>query len=474
MWIDDTLTNDKSLSDFFSMFKIGPNYQYFKLRSLRMAASERQSSDPYLVWIKKKLADTEMISVGSVSWLLSSWSQISAWNHYFLETLCWLDIEETNPQNWMIQGSLTNANINVSCLCATQGWQNIFEPLECTQEAADKLSRHSISDFMVLCRHCCWTPVSRFWSSACGVLCTFRLGLLKHVFLENFMTYAGDIIQTALPWPSGPQIDYMYHPTIKRSLEETSLDSLAAESCRQTNSGGFLRLKRCPNNILFWRGAMRCLDSDQVADIFTSENVTNSQKTTLELAFSCSAPWLPESAASNTIQLDDPSRGPCAVCQCALFKKYLATEWAEPAGSAAAAAELQQQCLVNRLWEHSDSHVLKTGDFCLEVQNLLLGGPHLGQGLRHHQFDATPETLYFAASSRDLILRLINGCLQLSWAQNTPKSAYGCYSLSGCVGFPPCSSPAATSGTSQRLLRPKGSFGLCCFQFEFWSCELWL
>jgi hypothetical protein len=57
-----------------------------------------------------------------------------------------------------------------------------------------------------------------------------RLGSLRRVLPEKQTTDAGEIVEVTFEEVDpGPGKDYMYHPTIKTFLEETSLDPLASD-----------------------------------------------------------------------------------------------------------------------------------------------------------------------------------------------------------------------------------------------------
>ena len=133
--------------------------------------------------------------------------------------------------------------MHVSCLCAAQGWPNIFEPLECTQEAADKLTCHSISDFMGVFWHCCQTQVPK---SSPKILKLYKDEDFAHastaIWLGSSKTcYFGKlydgcrlhITNSFQGGDSGPQkwlhTPYHYQKVSCRWVEETSLNPLAAD-----------------------------------------------------------------------------------------------------------------------------------------------------------------------------------------------------------------------------------------------------
>ena len=139
---------------------------------------------------------------------------------------------------------------------------------------------------------------------------TIWLASLKRVLPENQMTDAGQIIRVifeeVLP---GPGNCYIFHPVIKKFLDETSLDPLAVDKRKRedycvTRSSDKQLVQP---NTWFGCGTMQCSSIDQVEEVFRSANVAHRQEETLGLAsvitFACAAP-AHESAASNIIQVE--------------------------------------------------------------------------------------------------------------------------------------------------------------------------
>ena len=104
-----------------------------------------------------------------------------------------------------------------------------------------------------------------------------RLGSLKRVLPEKLVTQAGEIMDAAFEEVKpGPGKNYMYHPTIKAFLEETSLDPLASDKRMRVDyrgsSASNSEIIRLGGKTWFGRGTMRCSDRKQVAAVFSSES----------------------------------------------------------------------------------------------------------------------------------------------------------------------------------------------------------
>jgi hypothetical protein len=110
----------------------------------------------------------------------------------------------------------------------------------------------------------------------------------------------------------GPGKDYMYNPTIKTFLEETSLDPLVSDKRKREDYRGSSAntSETIQATTWFGCGSIRCSDPLQVETIIRSENVAHRQEATLRsadvitFAFACTGPRGPESAASGTVQVD--------------------------------------------------------------------------------------------------------------------------------------------------------------------------
>ena len=135
---------------------------------------------------------------------------------------------------------------------------------------------------------------------------------LKDLFPENQKMNSGEIIHAAFHEVHPGRKDYMNHPSIKKFLQETSLDPLASGKRERVDYCGSSACEWEIGNTKTWFGcgAMRCSDPEQVEEIFRSGDVAHRQLNTLGLAsvisFSCasSAPFEPESAASNTMAVE--------------------------------------------------------------------------------------------------------------------------------------------------------------------------
>jgi hypothetical protein len=138
-----------------------------------------------------------------------------------------------------------------------------------------------------------------------------RLGSLRRVLPEKQTTDAGEIVEVTFEEVHpGPGKDYMYHPTIKTFLEETSLDPLASDKRMRVDYRG--SSANTSEIILaktwFGCGTMRCSDSLRVETIFRSVNVAHRQEATLGsadvISLACAGPRGPEPAAFSTVQVD--------------------------------------------------------------------------------------------------------------------------------------------------------------------------
>ena len=135
---------------------------------------------------------------------------------------------------------------------------------------------------------------------------------LKDLFPENQKMNSGEIIHAAFDEVHPGRKDYMNHPSIKKFLQETSLDPLASGKRERVDYCGSSACEWEIGNTKTWFGcgAMRCSDPEQVEEIFRSGDVAHRQLNTLGLAsvisFSCAsaAPFEPESAASNTMAVE--------------------------------------------------------------------------------------------------------------------------------------------------------------------------
>ena len=128
---------------------------------------------------------------------------------------------------------------------------------------------------------------------------SIRLGLLKRVLPENQMTDAGEIMQATFEEvPPDPGNDYIFSPTIKKFLDETSLDLLTVDKQKRENYREEEWSKTC-----FGCRTIRYSSFEQVAKV-RSANVAHRQEATLNstsvktVAFAAPAH---ESAAANIL-----------------------------------------------------------------------------------------------------------------------------------------------------------------------------
>ena len=131
---------------------------------------------------------------------------------------------------------------------------------------------------------------------------SIRLGLLKRVLPENQMTDAGEIMQATFEEvPPDPGNDYIFSPTIKKFLDETSLDLLTVDKQKRENYREEEWSKTC-----FGCRTIRYSSFEQVAKV-RSANVAHRQEATLNstsvktVAFAAPAH---ESATANIMQVE--------------------------------------------------------------------------------------------------------------------------------------------------------------------------